>query len=100
MLAKPENSAIIALQNDKKMRTLEECYDVLEKLVNVERIFLDPDYPFERVCRLLGVPRAEMDALLWRELGLDGDSLFASLRAALPERLERKYGLKCFFQEL
>ena len=41
----------------------------------------------------------DKDALLMQELGLDGDALFASLRAALPERLERKYGLNCFFQE-
>ena len=87
------------MQNDIDMRTLDENYALLERLVNEERIYLDPTYDFGRVCRLLGVPRAGMDALLERELGLDGASLFASLRAALPERLERKYGLKCFFQE-
>lgn len=82
------------------MRTLDENYALLERLVNEERIYLDPDYPFKRVCCLLGAAREDMDAMLLRELGLDGASLFASLRAALPERLERKYGLKCFFQEL
>ena len=82
------------------MSTIDESYAVLEQLVNVEKIFLDPDYPFDRVCKFLGVPRAEMDALLMRELGVDGAALFASLRAALPERLERRYGLNCFFQEL
>lgn len=81
------------------MRTLDENYAVFERLVDEEMIFLAPDYGFGRVCGLLGVPRAEMDALLERELGLGGDALFASLRAAFPERLERKYGLKCFFQE-
>ena len=81
------------------MRTLEENYAVFERLVDEEMIYLTPDYGFGRVCRMLGVARAEMDALLERELGLDGDALFASLRAALPERLERKYGLNCFFQE-
>ena len=82
------------------MITIEESYAVLEQLVNVEKIYLDPDYPFDRVCRILGVARAEMDALLMRELGVDGAALFASLRAALPERLERRYGLNSFFQEL
>jgi hypothetical protein len=81
------------------MRTLDESYTLLEKLVDEEKVYLDPSYDFGRVCRLMGVRRTEMDALLVRELGLDGASLFASLRAALPERLERKYGLKCFFQE-
>ena len=91
---------IIALKTLKHMRTLEENYDLLDRLVSDEKIYLDPSFPFERVCRLLGVRRRDMDALLQRELGLDGDTLFKSLRAALPERLERKYGLKCFFQEL
>lgn len=95
-----DEKTIIAVQNDNGMRTLDENYALLEKLVNEERIYLDPMYDFGRVCRLLGVRRPEMDALLERELGLDGASLFAELRAALPERLERKYGLKCFFQEV
>ena len=82
------------------MKTMYESYAVLEQLVNEERIYLDPAFSFGRVCRMLGVPRAGMDALLETELGMDGDSLFASLRAALPGRLERKYGLKCFFQDL
>ena len=91
---------IIAVQNDHDMRTLEENYELLEKLVDEEMIYLAPEYDFGRVCRLLGAPRAEMDSLLECELGLDGDALFASLRASLPGRLERKYGLKCFFQEV
>ncbi len=82
------------------METIHESYRLLETLVSVEKVYLDPCFTFGRVCRMLGVPRAEMDALLESELGLDGASLFASLRAALPERLERKYGLKCFFQDL
>ena len=95
-----DDCAIIALLNDNDMRTLEENYALLEQLVNEEKIYLDPDYPFERVCLMLGARRSEMDSLLLRELGIDGAALFATLRAALPERLERKYGLKCFFQEL
>ena len=95
-----DNCVIIALQKDNYMRTLGENYELLEKLVDEEMIYLAPEYDFGRVCRLLGAPRAEMDSLLECELGLDGDALFASLRASLPGRLERKYGLKCFFQEV
>ena len=46
------------------MRTLEENYAVFERLVDEEMIYLTPDYGFGRVCRMLGVARAEMDALL------------------------------------
>ena len=81
------------------MRTLDENYALLERLVDEEMIYLAPEFDFGRVCRLLGARRAEMDALLEHELGLDGAGLFASLRAALPGHLERKYGLKCFFQD-
>ena len=100
VLALSKELTTIACQKDRNMRTLEENYDLLEILVNEERIYLNPSFTFARVCRMLGVPRARMDALLMRELGTDGASLFASLRAALPERLGRKYGLKCFFQDL
>ena len=82
------------------MRTIEENYALLERLVDEERIYLDPSYTFGRVCRLLGARREEMDALLTAELGLGGEALFKALRAAFPERLERKYGLKIFFREL
>lgn len=99
-LAFSKELTTIACQKDRNMRTLEENYDLLEILVNEERIYLDPSFTFARVCRMLEVSRARMDALLMRELGTDGASLFASLRAALPERLGRKYGLKCFFQDL
>ena len=90
----------IALKNDTEMRTIEDNYALLERLVDEERIYLDPAFPFGRVCRLLGVRREEMDALLMAELGLGGEALFEALRAAFPERLERKYGLKVFFREL
>ena len=65
------------------MRTLEENYDLLDRLVSDEKIYLDPSFPFERVCRLLGVRRRDMDALLQRELGLDGDTLFKSFEVFL-----------------
>jgi len=99
-LLKWKQLAIIATENDTDMKTTHECYRLLEILVDDEKVYLDPSFTFGRVCRMLGAPRAELDALLESELGLDGASLFASLRAALPERLERKYGLKCFFQDL
>jgi len=82
------------------MGTIDESYAVLGRLVCEDMVYLDPGFSFGMLCRMLGVPRAEMDAMLERELGLDGDSLFASLRAAFPGHLERKYGLKCFFQDL
>ena len=95
-----ENVCSIALQNDTDMRTIEENYRLLERLVDEENIFLDPDFTFGRVCRLLGARRGEMDGRLKAEIGLEGEELFSALRAGFPGHLERKYGLRCFFQEL
>ena len=95
-----ENVCSIAVQNDTDMRTIEENYRLLEQLVDEENIFLDPAFSFGRVCRLLGAVREEMDAKLKAEVGLAGEELFSALRAGFPEHLERKYGLRCFFQEL
>ena len=93
-------SVTIAPQNDKDMRTFEENYALLGQLVCEERIYLDPRYDFGSVCRLLGAGRREMDARLESELGLDGDALFAELRASFPALLESRYGLQSFFPNL
>lgn len=91
---------ILQVQKDTVMRTIDENYVLLEQLVNEEKIYLDPAFPYVRVCRLLGVGTREMDAVLERELGLCGDELFAALRGGFAAGLERKYGIKCFFQEV
>ena len=95
-----ENVCSIAVQNDTDMRTIEENYRLLERLVDEENIFLDPEFSFGRVCRLLGARRGEMDGKLKAEIGLEGDEFFSALREGFPDHLERKYGLRCFFQEL
>lgn len=95
-----ENVCSIAVQNDTDMRTIEENYRLLERLVDEENIFLDPEFSFGRVCRLLGARRGEMDGKLKAEIGLEGDEFFSALREGFPDHLERKYCLRCFFQEL
>ena len=82
------------------MKSIEETYEVFGRLVAQENIWLDPAFTFIRVCRMLDVSPCEMNALLEKELGLDGDTLFESMRAGFGRRLEAEYGLKCFFQDL
>jgi len=99
-LSKKEIVRTIAQKNDTDMRTIEESYSLLEQLVNEENIFLDPRFSFAMVCRMIGVGKDDLDAVLRKEVGLDGDGLFSALRAGFLTHLGGKYGLKCFFQEL
>lgn len=79
------------------MRTLEDSYDLLEKLVDEERIYMDPAVSFHRLCVWICAPEKDLDSLLRSELGVGGDELLALLREGVPGRLERKYGITCFF---
>lgn len=75
------------------MRTLEENYDILEKLLDDEKVFMNPAVTFADICGWLGARKSDMDALVMRELGLCGDELLARFRLSVPDRLRRKYGL-------
>lgn len=75
------------------MKTLEDCYSTLEKLLNEEQVFLNPSLSFKTICQWLGTCPEEMDRLLVSELGLGGDELLRSLRESFPGRLLRKYGI-------
>lgn len=79
------------------MDTIEQAYNVMEKLMDLEKVYLNPRLTFGTVCRWLGVPARELNRMVERELGMDGDSLMARFRAAEPERLSRKYGIHCTF---
>lgn len=79
------------------MRTLEDSYDLLEKLVNEERIYMDPGVTFHGICVLMDAPEGDLDRLLRSELGVGGDGLLTRLRQGVAERMKRKYGLTFFF---
>lgn len=79
------------------MRTLQENYALLGHLILDEKVYLDPTVSFTSICRAMGAPARELDALLEAELGMDGESVLRQLRAQEPAYLARKYGLKCFF---
>lgn len=88
---------IFAEQKDKNMCASDEKYELLERLLNEEKVYLDRTLSFARICSWLGVRRKEMDDLLINELGMDGESILARLRRQEPNRLMSKYGINCFF---
>ena len=75
------------------MKLIENSYSILIELLNDEHLFLNPRVSFSMICSWLDVSRREMDMHLHAELGLNGDELLRRLRASVPERLERKYGI-------
>lgn len=75
------------------MDTLMSKYALLERLLNEEKIYLDRELAFSRVCGWLVVPELPMDALLRQELGLGGEELLSALRAGEAERLKLIYGI-------
>ncbi len=76
------------------MKTLDENYSLFEKLMNEERLFLNPGLSFTTICGWLGADAGEMDGLLLQELGLDGEAVLRGMRKTIPERLKRKYGIR------
>lgn len=76
------------------MKTLDEHYSLLETLLDEEHLFLNPGLSFATVCGWIGADADEMNRKLESELGFDGEGLLAELRKSMPERLERKYGIK------
>ncbi len=79
------------------MDTIENAYNVMEKLMDVEKVYLNPHVSFRRVCRWLDVPAEELDRMVRGELGMGGEELFARFRVSESERLSRIYGIHCCF---
>lgn len=79
------------------MRTLDESYALFEKLVDEEKIYMDPRVSFPMLCAWMDAPERELDRRVRSELGLSGSGLLARLREGIPDRLKRKYGITCFF---
>ena len=60
------------------MDTLEKAYSHLWNLVRRNAPILNT-LDFDAVCRRIGAPRKELDALLVKELGFSGDELLIAL---------------------
>lgn len=86
-----------ALQNGNDMDTIANAYSVMEKLLDVEKVYLNPRISFRRICRWLGVPPAELDRKVRGELGMGGEELISRFRASESARLNRIYGIHCRF---
>lgn len=67
-------------QNDKAMKTREESYAAFGRLMNEERIYLDPDLTFEDICAHIGTQKDALESVLLEELGMRGDAILDKYR--------------------
>ncbi|MBQ3722611.1 MAG: hypothetical protein II851_02770 [Bacteroidales bacterium] len=62
------------------MLTLDRAYSNFERLMETDRIWLDPDVDFSCICRILDVPLRRFDRFLYGELGFRGEEILAIYR--------------------
>lgn len=46
-----------------------------ERLMDKEKVYLNPDVSFHTICRSLSVSPSSLDEILLQELGMNGDEL-------------------------
>ena len=62
------------------MLTLNRAFANFERLMEKDRIWLDPDVDFSCICRILDLPRRRFDRFLYGELGFHGEEILAIYR--------------------
>ena len=62
------------------MKTRENSYAAFERLMNGEKVFLDPDLTFERICERIGTQKDALESVLLEELGMRGDAILDKYR--------------------
>lgn len=62
------------------MNTLFHAYSTFERLMETDRIWLDPNVDFSCICRILDLPRRRFDRFLYGELGFRGEEILAIYR--------------------
>ncbi|MBP3794786.1 MAG: hypothetical protein ILA23_01935 [Bacteroidales bacterium] len=76
------------------MKTLDEQYLRLEKLLDEEKIYLVKEVSFADLCAAIGADRQAMDDHLQQELGMDGEELMRTFRQRDFERWGQCFGIR------
>ncbi|MCI1640392.1 MAG: hypothetical protein LKI42_03845 [Bacteroidales bacterium] len=76
------------------MYTISESYEVFERMLDVEKVYLIPYLDFNTICGWIGVCPAELDILLSDELGMSGEELLVFYRSHWKDCFFRKYKVK------
>lgn len=76
------------------MYTISGAYEIFERMLDVEKIYLIPYLDFDTICGWIGVNPSELDILLSDELGMTGDELLDFYRSYWKDYFFRKYKVK------
>lgn len=67
-------------KNDTPMKTCENNYAAFERLMNREKVYLEPDLTFEGICARIGTQKDALESVLLEELGMRGDAILDKYR--------------------
>ncbi len=81
------------MKKARDMNISEKEYAAFGRLMNEEKVYIDPSVDFAAVCRWLGMDAEALDAVLREELGYGGDGLMEAYRRLYRASLSEKYGI-------
>lgn len=68
------------------MFTSDNVFPFFFRLMETDRIWLDPDVDFGSICRILDVPPGRFDRFLYGELGFHGEEILSLYRRSCPKK--------------
>lgn len=79
-------------KDDKKMN--KDMFQLFEKLMDEESIYIDRSLNFSGICKIIGADQAALDAYIREELGYSGEEVLETYRKQYRQKLLQKYGVK------
>lgn len=79
------------MHSDMKKASVQDYYEAFGRLLLEDKVYLDPDVTFPRICKWLGADEKQLGGMIESELGVSGASLIRTYRAQEPARLREKY---------
>lgn len=84
--------AALQTKNMEKMK-INEGYELFARLMEDEKVYMNPFLTFDSVCALIGVGYRELDDYIRGQLGCGGHDIMKAYRDSLPLYFLQKYGI-------
>lgn len=88
----PHDMAALQTKNMEKMK-INEGYELFARLMEDEKVYMNPFLTFDSVCALIGVGHRELDDYIRGQLGCGGHDIMKAYRDSLPLYFLQKYGI-------
>ena len=92
----PPDMAALQTKNMEKMK-INEGYELFARLMEDEKVYMNPFLTFDSVCALIGVGHRELDDYIRGQLGCGGHDIMKAYRDSLPLYFLQKYGIMLCF---